>query len=834
MRNRIYLDRNWFYHPVWDDAYISSPMVDGTPVTLPHTVAETPLHYFDESIYQKLVCYQTILNDCPDYQGKRLILTFRGAAHRATVYLNGEELGSHDCGYTSFSFDITGKLLPESDNLLTVKLDSRETLDQPPFGFVIDYMTYGGLYRDVFLTVKDSVSMTDIAIRPDYDGNVTTEGLSNDAIKDLEVAGRVETDLYLSRDAKQALKEGRLSIRQSLNADVILERNLSEGLLVPSVNLDQFLKGTEVPEHVTIVSDAGQVKLWDVESPETYSLVTELLYDNEPVDQSVKRIGFRKAEFRADGFYLNGRLLKIRGLNRHQSYPYVGYAMPQSMQRLDARILKKELGVNTVRTSHYPQSHDFIDECDRLGLLVFTEIPGWQHIGESTSWKDQAVQNVIDMITEYRNHPSIILWGVRINESKDDDELYTRTNGVAHAFDPSRQTGGVRCNTANKNTKILEDVFTYNDFSHSGGNAGCLPKEKATNDMNKGYLVTEFNGHMYPTKPFDWEEHQMEHTIRHATVLDAVAGTKGVAGGIGWCMFDYNTHKDFGSGDRICYHGVMDMFRNPKMATAVYEAEGLEETILHVTSSMDIGEHPASNRGDTWIISNADSVRMYKNGNLLKEYFPEDSKFKNLKHGPILIDDYVGNMLVTEEHMQPKQAKICKHALNKFSMTKGKIDLSMIWDAFRLVVIYHMDPANAVTLYQKYIGNWGGETQEYRFDAVKNGEVVRSVVKAPVRKIHIDAELSQKALIEDHTYDVAEIRVAVRDQDNNVLPFACDPMEIEVEGPLDLIGPHVIGLSGGQTGIYIKSKGLSGTGKVTLKYQGCEPVVLEIPVDVGD
>ncbi|HAN50678.1 MAG TPA: beta-galactosidase, partial [Lachnospiraceae bacterium] len=226
-------------------------------------------------------------------------------------------------------------------------------------------MTYGGLYRDVFLTVKDSVSMTDIAIRPDYDGGVTTEGLANDAIKDLEVAGRVETDLYLSRDAKQTLKEGRLSIRQSLNADVILERNLSEGLLVPSVNVDQFLKGTEVPEHVTIVSDAGQVKLWDVESPETYSLVTELLYDNEPVDQSVKRIGFRKAEFRADGFYLNGRLLKIRGLNRHQSYPYVGYAMPQSMQRLDARILKKELGVNTVRTSHYPQSHDFIDECDR-------------------------------------------------------------------------------------------------------------------------------------------------------------------------------------------------------------------------------------------------------------------------------------------------------------------------------------------------------------------------------------------------------------------------------------------------------------------------------------
>lgn len=81
---------------------------------------------------------------------------------------------------------------------------------------------------------------------------------------------------------------------------------------------------------------------------------------------------------RQDGFYLNGKKVKLRGLNRHQSYPYVGYAMPESMQRMDADILKYELGVNAVRTSHYPQSHYFIDQCDRIGLLVFMEIPGWR------------------------------------------------------------------------------------------------------------------------------------------------------------------------------------------------------------------------------------------------------------------------------------------------------------------------------------------------------------------------------------------------------------------------------------------------------------------------
>ena len=118
------------------------------------------------------------------------------------------------------------------------------------------------------------------------------------------------------------------------------------------------------------------------------------------MDERIDRIGFRRAEFKKDGFYLNGKKIKLRGLNRHQSYPYVGYAMPKSMQQLDADILKRELGVNAVRTSHYPQSHYFIERCDEIGLLVFTEIPGWQHIGDA-AWKDQAVENVRDMVKQY-------------------------------------------------------------------------------------------------------------------------------------------------------------------------------------------------------------------------------------------------------------------------------------------------------------------------------------------------------------------------------------------------------------------------------------------------
>ena len=107
---------------------------------------------------------------------------------------------------------------------------------------------------------------------------------------------------------------------------------------------------------------------------------------------------------------------------------------------------------------------------------MFTEFPGWQHIGDD-AWKAQALENEDEMISQYRNHPSVFMWGVRINESKDDDEFYKATNFLAHKTDSTRPTGGVRCI---KNSNLLEDVYTYNDFSHSGKNAGSLDKIKVT------------------------------------------------------------------------------------------------------------------------------------------------------------------------------------------------------------------------------------------------------------------------------------------------------------------------------------------------------------------
>ncbi|MCM1107010.1 MAG: glycoside hydrolase family 2 protein, partial [Blautia sp.] len=532
MQERVYLNNGWrftehFSERIFDEDYAQEEM---TEVRLPHTCKETPLHYFDEHIYQMVSGYRKVITAKKGWKGWRVILTLDGAAHESEVYLNGEKVGGHSCGYTAFSIDLSEKLRYGEKNVLVIKVDSRETLNIPPFGFVVDYMTYGGIYRDVYLDIKNPVYLQDVFIRSEFGAG---SGKRITAV----------SELTLNKEA-----EG-LSICQ-----YIKKKTDSEYRLLGEAALNASKKTLRFP--------VDSVRLWSTKHPYLYEIKTELKQNGNVVDKKTVTFGFRKAEFRADGFYLNGKKIKIRGLNRHQSYPYVGYAMPKSMQRMDADILKKELGLNAVRTSHYPQSHYFLERCDELGLLVFTEIPGWQHIGDE-DWKRQAVENVRDMVRQYRNHTSIILWGVRINESRDEDAFYQKTNAAARALDPSRPTGGVR---AHKKSRLLEDVYTYNDFVHDGKARGCDKKADVTSDMNKAYLVSEYNGHMFPSKSFDWEEHRAEHAIRHANVLDAVAGEKDIAGSFGWCMFDYNTHKDFGSGDRICYHGVMDMFRNPKLA----------------------------------------------------------------------------------------------------------------------------------------------------------------------------------------------------------------------------------------------------------------------------
>ena len=734
-------------------------------VRIPHNPSLLPLHYSSPAYYEMVSGYKkTIVLEEEDLD-KRIFLLFEGVAHIATLYFNGKEIGTHYSGYTSFTYEVT-EFIKKGENEIVLKVDGRESCNTPPFGFVIDYLTYSGIYRDVFLIKKNKSYIKDVFV-------------SSPTLSSL----RVEYDIE---------SESEYSIRYSVfdNDRVIIEGETKESSLTLS---------------------SLSVSPWSPSSPKLYTLLSTLLVKGEVIDENTTEFGFRTVETKGKDLYINGEKVFLKGLNRHQAWPYIGYAAPERMQRMDARILKEELGCDIVRTSHYPQSRHFISECDRLGLLVFTEIPGWQHIGDK-EWKEKAIINTKEMVLQYRNHPSVIIWGVRINESQDDDEFYKKTNETAHALDPTRPTSGVRYI---ENSSLLEDIYSYNDFSHTGNNSGVKERRKITKHQDKPLLVSEANGHMFPTKSFDTWERRQEHALRHARVINDAKKDGDHIGAIEWCMTDYATHKDFGSGDRICYHGVMDSFRNPKDA-AYFWASGQEKNeVIHISSSMDIGDYNGGIRGKIWVFTNAERVDVYKNGRKISSL--SSSPFSSLDHGPLVFDDTIGNLLEADEGFDKKKADRIKECLNAaveygFQNLPKKYLLKLAY----IMVRYKLNFSDGVKLFNKYVSGWGGEGEEWKFQGIWNGKEGKSVTLAHSSKLHLDIIKDTSVLYEGNGYDETLVRIRVLDEFNNPAPYAQLPLSIETSGSIENAGYSLLTLEGGMGGVIIKTNGRIGKGVLSL------------------
>jgi len=603
-------------------------------VTLPHTNKKLPWHSFDEKTYEFVSVYRRHFKLPAAVRSKKVFVDFGAAMSASTVWLNGHRLGDYKGGYTPFSFDLTPHIDWAGENVLAVELDSGERTDIPPFGGEIDYLTFGGIYRDVSLRIVSPWHLENIFARP---RDVLSDHPGVDVSCFVTLVPTPPAGLSLEvelRDGDRVVS----TARQSLDK--------------PAVKIDE----AGGHEFVLTLANFGAVERWDLDKPRLYTVVARLQADSTKLDEFRCRIGFREARFTDHGFELNGKIVKLRGLNRHQTFPWVGQAMPARVQKRDAYILKKELKCNIVRTSHYPQSPHFLDACDVLGLLVLEEIPGWQHTGDA-AWQDLAVDNVRRMIRRDWNHPSIILWGVRINESRDNHDFYTRTNGVARALDPTRPTGGIRYNYQ---SEFLEDVFTMNDFG--------FPLRPPNHPL---YLNTEFIGHTYPTKMSDPSERLTEHALRHARIHNQLGSNPQYAGGIGWCAFDYNTHDNFGSGDRICYHGVSDIFRLPKPAAFFYKSQcdSAEEIVLEPafqwSARGDWSNFNPSTSNSAIVFSNCDHLKFTIRDRVF-EADPDRAAFPNLPHPPfqlnlnrgpwadLLIEGYLAGKKVIEKKFSSK------------------------------------------------------------------------------------------------------------------------------------------------------------------------------------
>jgi len=745
MIERIPLMAGWDFSPDWRDGMELGGAGDfsGT-VSLPHCPTELPLNYFDETSYQKVMGYAITLPSPDLRDGRRAILRFEGVMAVAAVWVNGTFLGEHKGGYTPFEIDATDALRGDGSDRLVLRADARERADVPPFGGQIDYLTYAGIYRDVYLDVSAPARIAN---------------------------AKAECPDPLAPEKDLTLRVFAVNAGPAREAEATAVLRDSRGLAVASATVSVPLPPGKSDIGISFSSIPG-LSVWSPGDPALYTVDCSLAAGGE-ADRYSFRYGFRTAEFRVDGFFLNGEPLKIVGLNRHQAWPYVGYAMPARAQRRDAEILKDELRVNAVRTSHYPQSPHFLDRCDEIGLLVFEEIPGWQHIG-GEEWKAVATENVREMIERDWNRPSVILWGVRINESLDDDPFYERNNALARSLDRTRQTGGVRYI---EKSRLLEDVYTMNDFALDGGATALREPRGVTGlDRDVPYLVTEYNGHMYPTKRRDCEERQNGHVIRHLRVQDASFGNPNVAGAIGWCAFDYNTHKDFGAGDRICHHGVMDIFRIPKFAAFVYASQTPPDRgpVLKPVTRWARGERSVGGVLPLIVLTNCDEIGLKYGPHEEIRVTERSPDYPNLPYPPFVVD------------------------------------------------LRHIPPEK--------LGQWGMKWE----DGLITGYVAGKAV-AEARFVADPTAATLTLRSDDETLtagakDVTRVTVAVTDRIGNGLPFADAIATVEVDGPARVQGPTSFPLTDGERAFWVETVGAAGAVRVRVGCHGLESRELSIAV----
>jgi beta-galactosidase len=736
------MNQNWRYYPAKIDA-ASAPGFDDsafTRIVIPHTNVRLPWHNFDDKDYEFVSTYRRRFRLPQSAKGKRVFVDFEGAMTASTVWINGVPLGEYKGGYTPFSFELTPHLHADAENVLCVQVESTERPDIPPFGYEIDYMTFGGIYREVSLRIVPPAYIDNIFA---HARDVAAGNPSLDV--DCFLAGELHSPMTLEvelSDGEHAVATGKQTVAGNASSS-----NPASGSTPAPVHASE--ETTTDPTRQTVsLQHLDGIRLWDLEHPHLYTVKVRLLSEGHIVDEDSRRIGFREATFTDHGFSLNGKIVKLRGLDRHQTFPFVGHAMPARVQRQDAKILRNVLHCNIVRTSHYPQSRHFLDCCDEIGLLVLEEIPGWQHIGDQ-AWKDLAVDNVGRMIRRDWNHPSVILWGVRINESRDDHDFYTRTNALAHALDTTRQTGGIR---NFQSSEFLEDVFTMNDFG--------IPLKPPNHPR---YLNTEFVGHTFPTKTTDDDERQREHTLRHARIHDQLASDPQYAGGIGWCAFDYNTHANFGSGDRICYHGVTDIFRELKPAGGFYrsQCDPAEEIVLEPAFHWARGDESVGFTKAV-ICSNCESLKLFSRagiieGNpwkLLAETGPDREQFPHLTWPPFIFDMH------------------------------------------------------------NYRAGWG----DLRIEGYIRGKMV---ISKTLSGRGVDSKFTlvpdDRALLADGA-DSTRVVLRVTDEFGAPRPYADDPIVFTLEGPAELIGENPFSLIGGTGAIWIRAREQAGTVRLMAKH----------------
>jgi beta-galactosidase len=749
MDNGTLLNLGWYFKEGFDESYINSNVEKDQPdlferVNIPHTVKMIPYDCFD----QTMTCmYSTYIRHfhLKDSLAARILLCFEGVSAYYDLYVNGRKVGSHSGAYSSALFDVT-EYVHEGDNRMVLMVDSHERADIPPNGSTVDYLIYGGIYRDVTLYVKNKVYIRQPLMRYEI------KSLDSESLR-ARVSIQPE---YLVSNSGKLTKLDVMTRVVACNSELILEDT-------QSINISEGNNSVHLHALKEVLVDC-----WDIKSPVLYRAEIELRDDHGVVlDSITQQFGFRDVRAESDGFFLNGRKVKLIGENRHQSYPYIGYAMGKREQEKDAELLKKFLGLNIVRCSHYMQSKYFLDRCDEIGLMVFEEIPGWGFIGDDV-FQENVILDLKNMVLGHFNHPGIVIWGTRLNETTDCDALYARTHALCKAMDPSRPTSGVRWETG---SHLMEDIYSYNDYSEDERNEFVLlTRGEATGSPKKvPYLISEHTGAILPTKPWDSEERQEAFALRQAKVLAKINTMDEYLGAIGWCMFDYNTHNDHNSMNKVCYHGVLDMFRVPKMAAYVYASQkDLKDGVILEPCSM-VGRGERCEPVPFWVMTNCEYITVKLSNDIERTYYPS-VKYNGMAHPPIEVKT---------------NGEFWQHRWTG-AIIKG------------------------------YAGGRCVAERRYSDNPHLSG-----------LKIETDG-----TCLANNRVDETRIVAYYVDEYGNRLYFHRDVLSVSVEGDLDIIGPHLVTAMGGASAFYIRTKATGKAGHASVIMKSERPEIGEVRVEI--
>ena len=395
-------------------------------VRLPHTPNIEPLVVLHQ--WQGICYYRRTLSVSAEEMSKHTWLEFEGAMHLADLWVNGKHVAQHVGGFTPFVSDIT-EFLKEGENELLVRLDNQDNALIPPGKPLadLDFNYFGGLYRDARIIRKGDVHITNAIMANEVAGGgifVTYPQVSSDEAT-VSVKTQVANTLGESRE---------VTVRQTLR-----EWKKGKSGKAVAVSEQAVTLNAKATKHIQQDIRVEQPRLWYPDSPALYVLCTEVLSGKEVLDSEETRIGIRRIEMTKEkGCLINGKPFRLEGSNRHQEYPYVGYAVSDQAHYRDMWQVRNN-GFNIVRLGHYPQDPAVLDACDELGLLAIEPIPGWQFFNRDPRFTAQTYQDVRDLIRRDRNHPSILFWETTLNESWPPTEWKDGAVRTAHEEYPGNQ-----------------------------------------------------------------------------------------------------------------------------------------------------------------------------------------------------------------------------------------------------------------------------------------------------------------------------------------------------------------------------------------------------------